>query len=143
MQLTLNGKNIDITDAIRDYVNEKFDKVIKHNGQIINVKVTLSVTRNPSVKKNCIAESTCFLNGSVIKIKEDAETMYAAIDLLSDRLDRQVKETKEKLVKKSKSTTESIRTNSLESEEVIEEEESEEETSEEIPPETTINIELK
>jgi putative sigma-54 modulation protein len=139
MQLTLNGKNIDITDAIRDYVNEKFDRVIKHNGQIMNMKVTLSVTKNPSVKKNCVAEANCFLNGSVIKVKEDAETMYAAIDLLSDRLDRQVRETKEKMVKKSKSTTASIRTTGLESEEIIEEEE---EGEEEIPEEA-IKIELE
>lgn len=140
MQLTVNGKNIDITGALKDYVNEKFDKIIKHNGHIMNMKVTLSVTKNPSVKKNSTAEVNCFLNGSVIKIKEDAETMYAAIDLLSDRLDRQVRETKEKMVRKSKSTTESIRTNSLESEEVIEEE-SEMETREEIPE--AINIEIE
>ena len=137
MQITLNGKNIDITNAIRDYVNEKFDRVIKHNGQIMNMKVTLSVTKNPSVKKNCTAEANCFLNGSVIKVKENAETMYAAIDLLADRLDRQVREIKEKEVKKSKSTTASIRTTGIEAEEVLEEEE-----EEEIPAEA-IKIELE
>ncbi len=140
MQITINGKNIDITDALKDYVNEKFEKIIKHNAHIMNLKVTLSVTRNPSVKKNSTAEVTCFLNGSTIKIKEDAESMYAAIDLISDRVDRQVREVKEKLVKKSKSATESIRTNSLESEEVIEEE-----IAEESPgiPEEAIKIELE
>ena len=137
MQLTLNGKNIDITDALRDYVNEKLDRIVKHNSQIMNLKVTISVNKNPSVKKNNTAEATCFLNGAVIKIKEDAETMYAAIDLLTDRLDRQVRETKAKLVQKSKAASESIRTNSLE-EEVVVEEESEEETEEEAGE--TINI---
>ena len=137
MQLTLNGKNIDITGALRDYVNEKLDRIIKHNSQIMNLKITLSVTKNPSVKKSNTAEATCFLNGAVIKIKEDAETMYAAIDLLSDRLDRQVRETKAKLVQKSKSANESIRTSGLEEEEVLEEEE-EEELSED-----TINIALE
>lgn len=141
MQLTLNGKNINITDALKDYVDEKFGKILmKHNGQIMNMKVTLSVNKNPSVKKSSTAEVNCFLNGSVIKVKEDAETMYAAIDLLTDRLERQVRETKEKMVKKTKSATDSIRTNSLESEEVIEEEEAEEEKA--LPPEA-IKIELE
>ncbi|HSA06527.1 MAG TPA: ribosome-associated translation inhibitor RaiA [Candidatus Gastranaerophilales bacterium] len=126
MQITLNGKNIDVTNALKDYVNEKFDRILKHNGQIMNLKVTLNVNKNPSVKNNNTAEVTCFLNGSVIKIKEDAETMYAAIDLLSDRLDRQVREIKEKLINKTKSTNESIRTSGAE-EELIEETEEEEE----------------
>lgn len=103
----------------------------------MNIKTTLSVNKNPSVKKNCTAEVTCFLNGAVIKIREDAETMYAAIDLLSDRLDRQVKEEKEKLITKSKSSGESIRITEIE-EEVPEEETEEEEVSEE-----TIKIELE
>lgn len=123
MNYTLNGKNIQITDAIKDYVNEKLERIIKHNNQIMNIKVTLSVTKNPSVKKNNTAEVVCFLNGSVVKITEDAESMYAAIDLLADRLDRQVKDVKEKLIK-SKSG-ESIRTNSVE--EPVEEEFAEEE----------------
>lgn len=121
MNITINGKNIDVTEAIKDYVNEKIGRIIKHNGQIMNMKITLSVNKNPSVKKNHIADVVCFLNGSVVKIKEDAESMYAAIDLLADRLDRQVKDLKEKLIK-SKSG-ESIRTNNVGiEEEVIEEE---------------------
>ncbi len=138
MQITLNGKNIDITDALRDYVNEKIGKVIKHNGQIINIKVTLSVNKNPKVKKNNVAEASCLLNGSVIRVSEEEETMYAAIDLLSDRFDRQVKDIKEKILKKAKSTTESIRIGEAEEEIPEEEEEEEEET-----PEEAIKIELE
>jgi putative sigma-54 modulation protein len=138
MNLTLNGKNINITDAIRDYVNEKFSRIVKHNGQIMNIKVTLSVNKNPSVKNKCMAEVTCFLNGSVVKIKEDEETMYAAIDLLADRLDRQVRDHKERLMK-NKSSSESIRVNSLEETEEFEEEEEEEEIS----SEEIIQIELE
>lgn len=111
MNFNLNGKNIDITEAIKQYVKEKLERIIKHNGNIVNMNITLSVTKNPSVKKNHIAEAVCFLNGSVVKIKEDAESMYAAIDLLADRLDRQVKDVKEKLIK-SKSG-QSIRTNNV------------------------------
>jgi len=112
MNFTINGKNIDITDAIKNYVNEKIGRIVKHNNQIINIKITLSVNKNPSVKKNNTAEVVCFVNGSVVKIKEDAESMYAAIDLLADRLDRQVKNVKEKLIKNK--AGESIRTNNVE-----------------------------
>jgi len=121
MRITLNGRNIEITNAIRDYVEEKIGRIVKHNAQIMNIKVTLSVTKNPSVKKSHTAEVTCFLNGSVIKIKEDAESMYASIDLLADRLDRKVKELKEKLI--SHKTGKSIRTEMQEEEIESEEEE--------------------
>ena len=138
MQLTLNGRNIDITDAIRDYVNEKFSKIEKHYDQPIKIKVILNVNKNPSVKKNCISEAVCFINGSVIKIKEEAESMYASIDLLVDRLDRQVRDLKKKLIKNN-SSGKSIRTNDLEpTEEEIEEEEIEEEMLKE-----PVNIELE
>ena len=122
MRLTLNGRNIEITKAIRDYVEEKIGRIVKHNSQIINIKVTLSVTKNKSVKKSHTAEVTCFLNGSVIKITEDAESMYAAIDLLADRFDRKVKEIKERLI--GNKAGKSIRTEA-QPEEVLEEEEEE------------------
>jgi putative sigma-54 modulation protein len=121
MRITLNGRNIEITKAIKDYVEEKVGRIVKHNNQIINIKVNLSVTKNPSVKKNHTAEVTCFLNGSVVKIKEDAESMYASIDLLADRLDRKVKELKERQL--DQKTGKSIRTSEVEPEEEISEEE--------------------
>ncbi|OGI03709.1 MAG: ribosomal subunit interface protein [Candidatus Melainabacteria bacterium GWF2_37_15] len=139
MNFNLNGKNINITEAIKEYVKEKISRIVKHNGQIMNMKITLSVNKNPSVKKNSIAEVVCFLNGSVIKIKEDAESMYAAIDLLADRLDRQVKNLKEKLIKSK--TGESIRISTPElAEEVAEE--TEDPGSEEFLHNETVHIEL-
>lgn len=125
MQLTLNGKNIEITNALRNYATEKLERIVKHNGQIMNLKVTLSVTKNPSVKNCNIAEATCFYNGTAIKIKESAETMYAAIDLLADRLDRRVKEMKAKIAQKGKQSYESIRITSVEETTDEEEEETE------------------
>jgi len=138
MRLTLNGRNIEITQAIRDYVEEKIGRIVKHNGQIMNIKVTLSVTKNKSVKNNHTAEVTCFLSSSVIKIKEDAESMYASIDLLADRLDRKVKEIKERLL--AHKTGKSIRIES-EPEELLDEEDEEEEIYK--GEETSVIIELE
>jgi len=136
MRLTLNGRNIEITQAIRDYVEEKIGRIVKHNSQIMNIKVTLSVTKNPSVKKNHTAEVTCFLNGATIKIKEDAESMYASIDLLADRLDRKVKENKEKLI--NHKTGKSIRTE-IQEEVLVDDDEDDEE---EYETETSVEIDL-
>jgi len=127
MRITLNGRNIEITKAIKDYVEEKIGRIIKHNSQIMNLKVTLSVTKNPSVKKGHTAEVTCLLNGSIIKIRENAESMYASIDLLADILDRKVLENKERLI--NHKTGKSIRTEIEPEEPMAEDELYEEEES--------------
>lgn len=120
MRLLVNGRNIDITEPIRDYVNEKIGKVANQYNQINKIEVTLDVIKNPSVAENHVAEANCNLNGSVIHVKEQAESMYASIDLLEEKLSRQVKKIKEKTLGKSASG--SIRTENYE---VAEEEESE------------------
>lgn len=109
MLIKVNGKNIEITQAIKDYTREKIGKVVNHFDQIREVQITLNVTKNPSVAENHTAEVTCFLNGLRIHVKEEAESMYASIDLIADKLSRQLKKHKDKALGKSK--TDSIRTN--------------------------------
>lgn len=99
MRLTLNGRNIDITQALRDYVEEKIGRIVRHNDQIMKIEVTLGVTKNPSVQNNHYAEVSCILNGAKVHVQEEAQSMYASIDLLADKLDRQVKKQKEKAIK--------------------------------------------
>ena len=116
MRFVLNGRNIEITPAIRDYVDEKVGRIQKHNGQIMDMEVTLAVVKNPSVQNNHYAEATCILNGAKIHVKEEAESMYAAIDLIADKIDRQVKKHKEKIIKgksKMQGAGRSIRTNPM------------------------------
>lgn len=118
MRLLVNGRNIDITDSIRDYVNEKIGKIFSQNHQINKIEITLEVIKNPSVSKNHIAEATCFINGAAVHVKENAESMYASIDLLEEKLNRQVKKIKEKTL--GKSVTGSIRKEIYEEPEVEE-----------------------
>lgn len=117
MRITVKGRNIEITDSIREYAEEKVGKVMNHYDQIQSIDVVLNVIKNPSVAKNHTAEVICkFLSGSVTA-EESAETMYASIDLVADKINRQVKKFKEKQISSSK--TSSIRTDvSLEKEEV-------------------------
>ncbi|HIL93236.1 MAG TPA: ribosome-associated translation inhibitor RaiA [Cycloclasticus sp.] len=92
MQLSLSGHHVDITDAIRDYTTSKFDKIKRHFDKVIDVHVILSVE-----KLEQKAEATIQLNGTKVFAEDTQENMYAAIDTLVDKLDRQVMKHKEKM----------------------------------------------
>ena len=115
MRIIVKGRNIEITDAIRSYAEEKIGKVMNHYDQIQSIDVVLSVIKNPSVAQSHTAEVICkFVSGSV-KAEENAESMYASLDLVADKLNRQVKKFKEKQISGSKNA--SIRTDKLPEEE--------------------------
>lgn len=112
MYIHVNGRNIEITDAIKAYVKEKVGKVVTHYDQIQAIDVVLTVIKNPAATGRCVAEVTCKLNAGAIHCQEEADTMYESIDLLADKLDRQVKKHKDKIIK-SKDKSASIRTDVL------------------------------
>ena len=116
MHIHVNGRNIEITDAIKAYVKEKIGKVATRYDQIQAIDVVLSVIKNPAAEGKHIAEVTCKTNSGSIRCEEAAESMYASIDLVSDKLDRQVRKFKEKN-SKAKVGAESIRTAANETEE--------------------------
>ena len=109
MHIHVNGRNLEITGAIKAYVKEKIGKVAAHYDQIQGIDVVLTVIKNPSVEDSHIAEVNCKMTGETIRVEEKAESMYASIDLVSDKLDRQVRKFKEKS-SKAKVGAESIRT---------------------------------
>lgn len=109
MHIHVNGRNIEITDAIKAYVKEKIGKVVNHYDQIQAIDVILSVIKNPAASGKNIAEVICKLNSGAIHCEESAESMYASIDLLADKLDRQVMKHKDRSLS-SKDKTASIRT---------------------------------
>ena len=113
MRIVVNGRNIEITDAIKAYTKEKFSKVLNHYDQITMIEVTLEVIKNPSVTLNHKAEVICKMNSGQIVLEETSESMYASLDLLSDKLARQVRKHKDKLVS-SKGKNASIRTENYE-----------------------------
>ena len=117
MYIHVNGKNIEITDAIKSYVKEKLGKVANHYDQITGMDVILTVIKNPAATGKHVAEVACKTNTGVVRCEESAESMYASIDLLADKLDRQVKKFKSKALYSDKTT---IR--NTEAEEKVEEE---------------------
>ncbi|MCD7780700.1 MAG: ribosome-associated translation inhibitor RaiA [Candidatus Gastranaerophilales bacterium] len=111
MRITVKGRNIEITDAIRAYAEEKIGKVMNHYDQIQAIDVVLNVIKNPSVSLSHTAEVICKFNSGSVKVEESAESMYASIDLVADKIARQVKKFKEKQITSSK--TASIRTDAI------------------------------
>ncbi len=91
MQISLTGHHIDITKALKEYVDSKFERLERHFDKVTNVHVILSVE-----KLRQKAEATLHLNGTDVYADSTQEDMYAAIDVLVDKLDRQVKKYKEK-----------------------------------------------
>ncbi|MCF6193160.1 MAG: ribosome hibernation promoting factor [Kangiellaceae bacterium] len=94
MQINLTGHHLDLTDALRNYVNDKFVRLERHFDHINNVHVILEVD-----KVRQIAEAKLNVNGGEIFAASEDEVMYAAIDSLVDKLDRQVIKHKEKMIR--------------------------------------------
>lgn len=96
MKLVIQGKNIEVTDAIREYVHQKIEKAVNHfQALTTEVDVHLSVARNPRIPKQ-IAEVTIYANGTVVRAEESSENLYASIDLVADKIARQLRKYKER-----------------------------------------------
>ncbi|PIE23992.1 MAG: ribosomal subunit interface protein [Neptuniibacter caesariensis] len=92
MQINITGHHIDLTDSMQNYVLEKMQKIERHFDNITNVQVTLSVE-----KQGNKAEAEMHVSGAQVFATSEHEDMYAAIDGLTDKLDRQVIKHKEKM----------------------------------------------
>ena len=92
MQIDLTGQHVEITPPLREYVNSKLERLNRHSDQVLDIHVILSVE-----KLRHKAEATLRLNGGSVFADATEEDMYAAIDALTDKLDRQVKKHNEKM----------------------------------------------
>ena len=92
MNLQITGRHMDITPAIHDYVTGKFGRIKRHFDHVIDVSIVLSVE-----KLTQKAEATLHISGKNLFVECKDENLYAAIDLLVDKLERQVRRHKEKL----------------------------------------------
>lgn len=91
MQISVTGQHLDITDSLRDYVSSKMERLERHFDKMTNVHVVLSVE-----KQRMEAEANIHINGANLFANAEDEDMYAAIDALADKLDRQLIKHKEK-----------------------------------------------
>ncbi len=98
MNLTVKGRNLVLTEAIGAYAEEKLGKLSKYLANSSRCEVELWTEKNPSIADNQVVEVTIFTKGPVIRAREASPDIYASIDLVFEKLERQVKKYRGKLV---------------------------------------------
>jgi len=97
--IIVTGNNIDLTEALIDYVNRKLEKPLgklRANGSIQECEVHLSVNKNPKVKDAHRVEVTTSVKGTTFRSTEESPDMYASVDAVADRLARKLRKYKER-----------------------------------------------
>ncbi len=92
MQIKIDGHHVELTTAMQEYIQSKMTRIERHFEHVVDVHVVLGVE-----KQRHKAEATIHVTGHNIYAGSEHEDMYAAIDLLLDKLDRQIKKYKEKM----------------------------------------------
>ena len=91
MRLQVKGKNVEVSDSIREYAEQKLAKLERQLHDLTQVELELAVERNPSIAANQVAEATIWTKGPVLRAREASGDMRASIDGLTEKLLRQVK----------------------------------------------------
>lgn len=97
MNLTISGHHLEVTPALRSYVTAKLDRITRHFDQLVDVKVLLTVENQKEKDRRQRAECNIHVKGSDMFAESSHEDLYAAVDELVDKLDRQVGRHKEKV----------------------------------------------
>ena len=101
MRLQVKGKNLDVSDSIRAYAEQKLGKLTKQLNELARVELELAVEKNPSIAANQIAEATIWTKGPVLRAREATSDMRASIDALTEKLLRQVQHYNDKRSRRS------------------------------------------
>jgi putative sigma-54 modulation protein len=97
MNLTISGHHLEVTPALRTYVTTKLDRITRHFDQVVDVKVLLTVEKQKEKERRQRAECNIHVKGSDLFAESSHEDLYAAVDELVDKLDRQVVRHKDRL----------------------------------------------
>jgi putative sigma-54 modulation protein len=90
MRLQVKGRNLEVSDSIRSYAEEKLKKLERRLADPTQIELELSLERNPSIAANHVAEATIWTKGPTLRAREASADMRASIDQLVDKLERQV-----------------------------------------------------
>jgi ribosome hibernation promoting factor len=96
VRLQVKGKNVDVTDSLRDYALQKLGKLEKHLNDAARLELELHVEKNPSISQNQVAEATVWTKGPVLRARESSTDMKASIDQLVEKLERQARRYRDK-----------------------------------------------
>ena len=101
MKILIHGKNIDLTSALKGYTESKIKRATHHYKDIVKeADIHLSIEKNPKISSQN-AEVTIFANGTVIRAEEKSDNLYSSIDLVSNKLCRQLRKYKERIIDSS------------------------------------------
>ena len=101
MNLTISGHHLEVTPALRSYVTGKLDRITRHFDQVVDVKVLLTVEKQKEKERRQKAEVNLHVKGKDIYADATDGNLYASIDLVTDKLDRQVLRHKDKITNHS------------------------------------------
>jgi putative sigma-54 modulation protein len=96
VRLQVKGKNVEVSDSLKTYAQEKLGKLDKHLNDAARLELELAVEKNPSISENQVAEATIWTKGPVLRARESSGDMRASIDLLVEKLERQARRYREK-----------------------------------------------
>lgn len=103
MKLIISGRNIQLTEAIKETVRDKLTKLNEHYDFVKETHVFLSVEKNPRIAESQKAEATVHVNGGTLRITANSQDLYASLDLLVDKIDRGLRRYKTKMLHRTKS----------------------------------------
>jgi putative sigma-54 modulation protein len=96
VRIEIKGRNAAVTDALRSRVEQSFAKVAKQVSDLATLELELRVERNPAIADGRIAEATLHLKGTTLRAREGSADLMHSVDLVADKLARQVKRHRDK-----------------------------------------------
>ncbi len=100
LHVIVQGKHLDVTPALREYAEEKVGKISRYFDQVQEAQVVLSVERRDGMGKAQVVEVTVWGDGLVLRGEEASQDMYASIDLVFDKLRKQIEKYRSKLIER-------------------------------------------
>jgi putative sigma-54 modulation protein len=97
MNLTISGHHLEVTPALRNYVTTKLDRITRHFDQVVDIRVLLTVEKQKEKERRQRAECKIHVKGNDMFAESSHEDLYAALDELVDKLDRQVVNNKSRM----------------------------------------------
>ena len=97
MNLTISGHHLEVTPALRGYVTQKLDRIMRHFDQVVDVRVLLTIENQKEKEGRQRAECNIHVKGNDLFAESSSEDLYAAVDELVDKLDRQVSKHKTRM----------------------------------------------
>jgi len=96
MELQITGKNMDVSPEVRQYIERKLDRIDRHLNKVIEYKVEIAEQKTKSPQQRFVVQATVDSNGTLLRSQERAASLFAAVDKVSEVMDRQIERYKGK-----------------------------------------------